>query len=156
MAACTSTLVACGVALSSVSDASSSVTVPKSRLIVLERSIGGVRLGEPRHDVVKALGPGTVVRRGEVSYFGGRLTVDYWFKQTLTRSVEGIWTHWPGFHTRSGLRVGSSRARLIRVPRMQCGEGECSRYAVPRYADGPGTEITTRHQRITEFLIAYV
>jgi len=63
---------------------------PHNRLIVLGHSIGGIRLDEPRRSVEKALGPGRSRRRGVVWYFGGRLRVDYWFHDGLTRRVEGL------------------------------------------------------------------
>jgi hypothetical protein len=90
---------------------------PQNRLIVLGDSIGDIRLDEPRKSVEKALGRGTSKRRGLVSYFGGRLLVDYWFHDGLTTRVEGLETSWAGFHTRSGAHVGSSRQELRRIAR---------------------------------------
>ena len=75
---------------------------PHNRLIVLDHSIAGIGLDEPRKSVEKALGPGTSTRRGLVSYFGGRLVVDYWFHDRLTMRVGDVETKWSGFHTRSG------------------------------------------------------
>jgi hypothetical protein len=134
-----------------------SAVLPKNPLVVLDYSIGPVRLGESRESVEKALGPGHVIRgyRGDVSYFGGRLTVNYYFQETLTSSVRAIQTSWPGFHTRSGFRVGASRQAAASIPRMQCGDGECGRYLLPRHADGPLTQIYLRHGRVTEIDIAY-
>jgi hypothetical protein len=54
--------------------------------------------------VEKALGPGKSTERGVVSYFGGRLQVDYWFHDQLTTRVEALETKWGGFHTRSGVQ----------------------------------------------------
>jgi len=85
---------------------------PENRLIVLGRSIGGIRLDEPRASVEKAFGQGSSRRRGLVSYFGGRLLVDSWFHDQLTTRVESLKTSWRGFHTRSGVHVGSTREAL--------------------------------------------
>jgi hypothetical protein len=132
-----------------------SAVPPKNPLVVLDHSIGPVRLGELRKSVEKALGPGHTIARGEVTYFGGRLTVNYWFKETLANYVAVIETHWPGFHTDSGFRVGASRQAAASIPRMTCGAGECGRYLLPRHADGPMTQIYMRHGRVTEIDIGY-
>jgi hypothetical protein len=128
---------------------------PKNRLIVLDQSIGSVRLGESRTRVEKAFGPGTRTHRGVVTYFGGHLRIDYWDKQHPTTYVAGIWTRWAGFHTRSGLRVGAGRQKASSIPGMTCGAGGCNHYLRPRHADGPLTDITTRHRRITEIGILF-
>ena len=125
----------------------------QNRLIVLGRSVGGIRLGEPRRSVEKALGPGTSTRRGLVWYFGGRLLVDYWFHDRLTTRVEGLETSWGGFHTRSGLHVGSSRQEL-RALHVACGDGECSR-AAGQMPDAPGTVFTLRHGKVVRIDVFY-
>jgi hypothetical protein len=58
--------------------------VPKNRLIVPGVSIGGIRFGEPRRNVTKALGRGKRATRWVVSYLGGRLQVDYSFHDGYT------------------------------------------------------------------------
>ena len=126
---------------------------PQNRLIVLGHSIGGIRLGEPRRTVEKALGRGKSRRRGLVWYFGGRLLVDYWFHDGLTTRVEGLETRWGGFHTRSGAHVGSSRQHL-RALHVTCGEGECSRPA-GRMPDAPGTVFTMRHGKVVQVDVFY-
>jgi hypothetical protein len=130
-----------------------SSSAPNNRLIVLGRSIGGISLGEPRKSVEKAFGRGTPRRRGVVWYFGGRLQVDYWFHDRLTTRVEGLETRWRGFHTRSGVRVGTSR-RALRTLHVTCGDRECSRLAGPM-PDAPGTVFTLRRGKVARIDIFY-
>jgi hypothetical protein len=130
----------------------SSATAP-NRLIVLGRSIAGIRLDESRANVQRALGKGKTTQRGLVSYFAGRLIVNYWFHDALTRRVQGLQTRWAGFHTRSGLHVGSSRARA-RALGFACGDGTCSREAGPM-PDAPGTILTMRHGKVARIGIFY-
>lgn len=127
--------------------------MPESRLIVLGHSIGGIRLGEPRRNVEEALGRGRSRRRGLVGYFGGRLLVDYWLHDGLTNRVEGLETRWAGFHTRSGVHVGSSQQEL-RALHVTCGDGECSR-AAGKMPDAPGTVFTVRHGEVVRIDIFY-
>jgi len=145
-----SALVGCS---SSHRAARSSAAQPKSRPIVLGQSIAGIRLGEPRKSVEKAFGSGRSGRRGLVRYFGGRLLVDYWFHDGRTTRVQGLETRWGGFHTGSGVHVGSSREEL-RALHMACGNGECSRRA-GRMPDAPGTIVTMRHGEVAEIDIFY-
>jgi hypothetical protein len=84
---------------------------PGGHLIVLGKSIGNVRLGERRRAVERALGHGTPRRRGVVSYLGGRLVVGYEFHDRVYPWVSYLETRWPGYRTRSGVRV--SRAATI-------------------------------------------
>jgi hypothetical protein len=126
---------------------------PQSRLIVLGHSVGGIRLGESRRSVEKALGRGRSKRRGLVWYFGGRLLVDYWFHDGLTTRVEGLETRWGGFHTRSGVHVGSGRQEL-RALHMTCGNGECSR-AAGRMPDAPGAVFTMRDGKVVQIDLFY-
>jgi hypothetical protein len=132
---------------------SSQQSTPQNRLIVLGHSVGGIRLGERRRSVEKALGRGRSRRRGLVWYFGGRLRIDYWFHDGLTTRVEGLETRWGGFHTRSGVHVGSSRQEL-RALHVTCGDGECSRAAGPM-PDAPGTVFTTRRGKVVQIDIFY-
>jgi hypothetical protein len=75
-------LAAGGAAFAGSNHAANTASVlPKNRLIVLDQSIGPVPLGESRTSVEKALGRGTKTHRGVVTYFGGRLQVNYWFKE---------------------------------------------------------------------------
>jgi hypothetical protein len=126
---------------------------PQNRLIVLGHSIGGIRLGEPRRSVEKALGRGRSRRRGLVWYFGGRLLVDYWFHDQLTTRVEALETGWDGFHTRYGAHVGSSRRKLAAV-HVTCRDGECAR-AAGQMPDAPGTVFTMRHGKVVRIDIFY-
>jgi hypothetical protein len=126
---------------------------PRNRLIVLDHSIGGIRLDEPRKSVEKAFGPGRSTRRGLVSYFGGRLVVDYWFHDQLTTRVGDVETKWDGFHTRSGVHVGSSRQQL-RSLHVDCANGLCG-HAAALGPDAPGTGFKMRHGRVVQIYIAH-
>ena len=108
--------------------------LPRIRLIVLGDSIGGIRLDERRRSVEKVVGRGTSERRGLVSYFEGRLVVDYWFHDGLTGRLEGLETRWGGFHTRSGVRVGSSQQELSAL-HVSCSGGKGARWAGDRFHD---------------------
>ncbi|MGZ6662991.1 MAG: hypothetical protein ACXVHL_37375 [Solirubrobacteraceae bacterium] len=132
---------------------SSQQQTPQNQLIVLDDSIGGIRLDEPRKRVERELGRGTLKRPGLVSYFGGRLLVDYWFHDGLTTRVEGLETRWAGFHTRSGVRVGSSRQEL-RALHVTCSDGRCSR-AAGQMPDAPGTAFTMRHGKVVQIDVSY-
>jgi len=109
-------------------------------------------LREPRRAVEKAFGPGVSRRRGLVSYFGGRLLVDYWFHDGLTTRVEYLKTSWGGFHTRSGVRVGSSRRDLSGVG---CIGRICTR---PLFdgADAPATGYGIRDGKIAWIAVGYL
>lgn len=131
----------------------SSSAHPKNRLIVLGDSIAGISLGEPRKSVEKAFGQGKSRRRGLARYFGSRLQVDYWFHDRLTPRVEGLETRWGGFHTRSGVHIGTSR-QALRALHVTCADGECSR-AAGRMPDAPGTVFTMRHGRVAQIDIFY-
>ena len=132
---------------------SSREALPANRLIVLGRSIGPLSLGERRSAVRRALGPGTQVRHGLVSYFGGRLVVNYWFHDELTRRVTEIETTWDGFHTRSGVRVGTSREDL-HIPRGSC-LGEFCGVAASQGPDAPGTGFRIRNQKVARISVGY-
>ena len=140
-------------AFSGCGGSGSAQRTPQNQLIVLGDSIGGVRLGEPRRSVEKALGRGRSARRGLVWYFGGRLLVDYWFHDQLTTRVEALETRWSGFHTRSGVHVGSNRQEL-RALEVTCRDGECSR-AAGRMPDAPGTIFTMRHGKVVQIDVFY-
>jgi hypothetical protein len=140
--------VACG-----SSHHSTGPALPKDRVIVLGRSIGPVSLDEPRTEVRRALGRGKRSRRGIVSYFGGRLIVDYWFHDDLTNRVAYIKTTSPGFHTRSGVHVGSSRAAL-HLPRGSC-LGQICAVAANKGPDAPGTGFGIRAGKIAWIDVGY-
>ena len=131
----------------------SSSALPSNRLIVLGDSIAGIPLGEPRKSVEKAFGRGKSSRRGLVWYVGGRLLVEHWFHDQLTTRVEALETRWGGFHTRSGVHVGTSR-QALRALHVTCREGECSR-AAGRLPDAPGTLFTMRHGKVAQIDIFY-
>src|SRR6266498_1271255 len=127
--------------------------LPKERLIVLGRSIGAISLGEERATVRRTLGPGKRSSRGVVSYFGGRLLISYWFHDGLTHRVNYIKTTWDGFHTRSGVHVGTSR-RDLHLPRGSCSDRTCGLAAV-NGADAPGTSFGIRDSKIAWIAVGY-
>lgn len=128
---------------------------PRDRLIVLGQSIAGVRIGEPRSRVEKALGRGTSTRPGLVWYFGGRLLVNYWVHDGLQTWVGGLETRWAGFRTRSGIHVGSSRQEL-RPLLVTCSDGECGLAARPEPPpDAPGTVFTIQHGKVAKISVFY-
>ncbi len=133
--------------------ASANGGVPTRRLITPDSSIGAIRLTEPRASVERILGRGTSTHRGVVSYFGGRLVVNYWFHDGLTKRVQFLATRWPGFHTRSGVRVGSSR-QALRALHVSCIPGQCSRHAA-RETDSNGTIFTMRSGKVAEIEVGY-
>ena len=59
----------------------------------------------------------------------------------------------PGFHTRSGVRVGTSRGDLP-VPRSSCLGGTC---AIPLHdgPDAPGTGFRIRRDRVVRIAVGY-
>ncbi|MFL5960098.1 MAG: hypothetical protein ACJ75G_07545 [Gaiellaceae bacterium] len=122
---------------------------PRRRLIGLADSIGGIRLGESRQSVEMAFGPGRSEHRGLVRYFGGHLLVNYWFHDGLYKYVEYLQTRWGGYHTRSGVHVGSSRKDL-RPLFVSCErKPECWLQAGPT-PDPVGTVFTVRHGKVVE------
>jgi hypothetical protein len=126
--------------------------LPKDRVIVLNRSIGPISLDERGTIVRRTLGPGKRLGRGEVSYFDGRLTISYWFHDQLTHWVSYIKTTWGGFHTRSGVRVGTSR-RNLHLPRGSCFGRTCA--IAESGADAPGTEFGIRAHKIAWIAIGH-
>jgi hypothetical protein len=143
---------ACAV-VSAFGGTASDQRLPRIRLIVLGDSIGGIRLDQPRRNVEETFGHGTLVRRGIVSYFGGRLVVDYWFHDGLTTRVEALETRWGGFRTRSGVHVGSSRQEL-RALHVSCSDGRCG-VAAATGPDAPGTGFTMRHGKVVQIDVSY-
>jgi hypothetical protein len=127
--------------LQTASASSTSSATARNRLIVLGKSIAGIRLGESRANVQKALGNGKTTQRGLVSYFEGSLIVNYWFHDALTKRVQALQTRWAGFHSRSGIHVGSSRAHVRR--------------AAGPMPDAPGTVLTMRRGKVAKIDIFY-
>ena len=122
-----------------------------SRVILLNRSIGEVHLGQPRSAVEKALGLGRP-SRGWVSYFDGRLLVDYVYKVRQTTHVQALVTSWSGFHTRSGVHVGSSVQDVRRRLHLPCGGGSCTSGVPGR----PATILFTRHGTVVRIEVLYL
>ena len=99
----------------------------------------------------RALGPEP--REG---YFGGRLTVDYVYKVgPPTKRVQSIRTTWSGFHTESGIHVGSSLEDVRRVLHAQCA-GSNDACNVGHGPGGPGTMLWMRHGKVAWILIWFV
>jgi len=138
-------------------------SLPNDRLIVLDRSIGPVRLGESRKSLERALGAGVERPRGDhfvAYYFGGRLRVTYGDHGMLRPYVVSIWTNWAGFHTASGLRVGGSATRLSRDSHLTCvkSDGYCMNtwawrqlYVLHHAEPSPWTTVPFQHGVITGF-----
>jgi hypothetical protein len=124
------------------------VDEPRPGLIVLGSSIDRIRLDESRTSVEKAFGAGRSIRRGVVSYFGGRLIVNYWFHDGLYKQVQYLETRWRGYRTRSGAHVGSSRRELGSLF-VTCANGECVLLAGP-HPDPVGTVFTMRHGAVAD------
>jgi hypothetical protein len=120
-------------------------------LIVLGSSIDGIRLDESRTNVEKAFGVGRSSRRGLVSYFGGHLIVNYWFHDGLYKQVEYLETRWSGYHTRSGVHVGSGK-RELRPLYVTCAKGTCVLLAGP-WPDPVATSFTMRHGKVVDIII---
>jgi len=147
-AAAAAVLAACG-----ASHRAAEAGPPQDRLIVLGRSIGPISLRDPRAAVTRTLGPGKRSSRGVVSYFGGRLLVSYWFHDGLTNQVQYIETAWEGFHTRSGVQVGTSR-QTLHLPRGSCSDRECG-LAAGEGPDPPGTFFFLRRGKIARIAVSY-
>jgi hypothetical protein len=129
----------------------SSSAKPGRGLIVLGSSIDGIRLDESRTNVEKAFGGGRSRRRGLVSYFGGHLIVNYWFHDGLYKQVQYLETRWSGYHTRSGVHVGSSR-RELRPLYVTCEKGNCVLLAGP-LPDPVATGFTMRRGKVVDIII---
>jgi hypothetical protein len=127
---------------------------PGSGLIVPGSSIGGIRLGESRKSVEKAFGPGRSTRRGIVSYFGGHLLVNYWQHDRLYKYVWSLGTRWSGFHTRSGVHVGSTRQELRRLY-VTCDNNTECHLLEGRWPDALATSFTMKNSRVAEIGIGY-
>jgi len=123
----------------------------QSHLIVLDRSIDRVHLGESRSDVENALGQGTP-SHGWVSYLGGHLLVDYVYKVQKTRHVQALVTRWSGFRTRSSIHVGSTVRDVRRRLHIPCGRGSCSSGAPGK----PSTILFTRRGRVVRIEVLYL
>lgn len=122
---------------------------PGGHLIVLGDSIGGVWLDESRKSVEKALGKGKPSGRGVVSYFGGHLLVDYEFHDRVYRRVSYVTTRWRGYHTRSGVHVGSTRQALRPLYVSCVGKSECHLLAGP-WPDALASVFTIRGGKVAE------
>lgn len=115
---------------------SSAVSVVQGRtLIVLDRSIGGVALGQQRSRVERVLGRGSVLQASdqkppeprlhieEVLYPNG-VEVTYVSRNRSSRAqgrAVVLVTESPGFRTSQGIHVGSSAAELRSSQGVTCG-----------------------------------
>jgi hypothetical protein len=122
-----------------------------SHLIVLDRSIGLVHLGESRGDVRNALGRGTS-SHGWVSYLRGRLLVDYVYKVRKTTHVQALVTRWIGFRTHSGIHVGSTVQEVRQRLHLACGGGSCTTVGPGK----PSTILSTRHGKVVRIEVLYL
>ena len=130
-----------------------SSALPTNRVIVLGRSIGAISLGEGRSSIRRTLGAGKRLSRGVFSYFGGRVLISYWFHDQLTQRVNYTKTKWSGFHTRSGVHVGTSR-RDLHFPAGSCLNGICG-LAASKGADAPGTAFGIRRRKVAWIAVGY-
>jgi hypothetical protein len=122
---------------------------PGGQLIVLGKSIGKIWLGERRRAVEKALGPGMPRRPGVVWYLGGRLVVDYGFHDRVYPWVSYLETRWAGYHTRSGVHVGSSRQDLRRLF-VSCERKSLCYLEASPWPDALATSFTMRDGKVVE------
>ena len=123
---------------------------PGRQLIVPGGSIGGIRLGESRKDVEQAFGPGLSTRHGLIrSYFGGHVLLTYNFHDRQYNWVAGLWTRWPGFHTRSGVHVGSSKPALRRIYATCDSKAGCHLLEGP-WPDALATSFALRDGKVAE------
>jgi hypothetical protein len=142
--------------------------------IVLDRSIGGVGLGDRRADVERRLGQGFVVKATdqkppeprlhteEVLYKNG---LEVWYvsknatKTSLRRGrVIIVLTHSPLFRTSDGVHVGSTSPELEAVEGVHCGstfERNCQHGG--RVHNSPGTMFQLSGPRglVVRIAIAY-
>jgi hypothetical protein len=125
--------------------------VPGDRLIVPGVSIAGIRFGTSRRDVAKTLGAVKPLSHDVVSYWGGRLEIVYSFHAVYTGRVQGLITHWPGFRTRSGVRIGSTR-QDVRGLGAGCSDGSCG-LGSGAPPDSPGTIFTLRAEKVAEIFV---
>jgi hypothetical protein len=99
---------------------------PTNAHIRLNRSIGGVSLGEPRAQVKATLGAGTTHASSHpyVDYYGGELSVFY----GPSKQVIAMTTSSPLFHSPGGIRVGAPLGKLKSTAAVRCygtGPKEC-------------------------------
>ena len=128
-------------------------TKPRRHLIVLGSSIGDVWLGESRQKVENALGMGRRRGHGVVSYPRQHLLVDYDFHDRIYPWVSYVETRWSGYHTRSGVHVGSTRQGLGPLYVSCASKTDCTLQAAAM-PDAPGTFFTLRHDTIVEIAVS--
>lgn len=123
--------------------------VPGNRLIVPARSMGDIRVGEPRKLVARALGPGKRIGRYYRSYLHGRLRILYSYHDAYTGLAQALITRWSGYRTRSGVHVGSPRRALDGL-HLTCFNRECRSGGNPDHA---GTLFTLRHGLVSKIYV---
>jgi hypothetical protein len=102
-------------------------------LIVLDRSVGGASLSEPRSAIERVLGRGTVLeskidrsarplpaRVTRVTYLSGALTITYVSTKTQQPIAVALESTSPRFRTASGIGVGSTYAALHSIRSVKC------------------------------------
>jgi hypothetical protein len=131
-----------------------------SPLIVLNKAIGGVRLGERRAAVNAALGEnGSAVVQSEpigpplvrVSYASAQLTAVFVGSGSHGKVI-GVLTDSRGFHTTHGLRVGSPVSKVRTLTGAQCSASgsDCQL----GFNSAPGTIFALQSGRVVRVEIA--
>jgi hypothetical protein len=121
----------------------------RNLLIVPAVSIGNIRFGESRRAVERSLGTGKRIARDYFAYLGGRLRIGYSYHDQYTGRAQALVTTWSGYHTRTGIHVGSSRHALNGL-HLNCFSGMC---ASPQNPDYPGIIFYMRHGRVVQIFV---
>jgi hypothetical protein len=128
---------------------------PASHLIISGKSIGPFHIGERRAAVERAFGPGKHGRyMGEVSYFGGQITVGYEFHGSIYNWVTALSTRSPTYHTRAGIHIGSSMQALRRLFVTCTGKSMCYVLAGP-WPDALTTQFLLRDGMVSKIAFGY-
>jgi len=139
--------------------------------IVLDRSIGGVSLGETRGSVERRIGRGFLVsartdvsrgRRSHVerlAYDAAGLYVTYVSSGGPSREarVAVLETTWPSFRTPQGVHVGSPLTAVRAIPGVRCYASVCQHGYAGRGAASPGTSflVDPVRRRVVRIVVAF-
>ena len=144
-------------------------TVDPHKLIDVHGAIGGIHAGETRTQAERILGRGTVISTttrhaksgaytlARVAYPASGLVVMYARPSHRPPIVFGIFTTSRRYHTKSGLRVGSTLADARRTPGIRC-------YSQVTYVacqgglgyEKPVTSFTVRNGKVVRVFMAAV